>query len=175
MQVNDKTFELYIAEKEIEESIRKIAQKINEDYQGKEVLFIGVLNGVFMFAGELMKYIDLPCEITFIKVQSYDGMSSSGKVHELIGLTTDIKGKDVIVLEDIVDTGITLGKLNSIISSQSPNSFEIATLLYKPDAFKGEFPPKYVGFSIENKFIVGYGMDYQQKGRNLKDIYKLKE
>lgn len=175
MQIGDKNFELFIRNEEILKAIKDVASRINHDYKGKEVIFIGVLNGVFMFAADLIKEIELDCEITFIKVQSYAGTNSTGKVHELLGLTTDIKGKHVIVLEDIVDTGLTLSKLNSIININQPESFEIASLLYKPEAYKGKTPPKYIGKEIENKFIVGYGLDYQQKGRNLKDIYQLKD
>ncbi|WP_367182449.1 hypoxanthine phosphoribosyltransferase [Brumimicrobium sp.] len=175
MQIKDKKFELYIPEKEIQESIKKVANQLNTDYKGEEVVFIGVLNGAFMFAGDLMKDIDLECEISFVKVKSYKGTSSTGKVHELIGLTTDVKEKHVIIIEDIVDSGLTLGKLYSMIEHHDPKSVQVATLLYKPDAFQGKHPPKYVGLEIPNKFIVGFGLDYLEAGRNIRDIYQIIE
>lgn len=175
MQIKDKKFELYITEKEIQESIQRIARQINTDYNGETVIFIGVLNGAFMFASDLLKEIDLTCEVSFVKVHSYKGTSSSGNVHELIGLTTDVKNKHVVVVEDIVDSGLTLSKLYSMIEYHAPKSVEVATLLYKPDAFQGKFPPKYVGFEIPNKFIVGFGLDYLEEGRNTKDIYQITE
>jgi hypoxanthine phosphoribosyltransferase len=175
VQIKDKKFELYIPEKEIQQSIQKVAKQINIDYKGEEVIFVGVLNGAFMFASDLMKGVDLTCEISFVKVQSYKGVSSTGNVYELIGLTTDVKDKHVIVIEDIVDSGLTLNKLYSMIEHLAPKSVEVATLLYKPDAFKGKYPPKYVGIEIPNKFIVGFGLDYLEEGRNTKDIYQITE
>ncbi|HLW39551.1 MAG TPA: hypoxanthine phosphoribosyltransferase [Brumimicrobium sp.] len=175
MQVKDKTFKLYISEKEIKEAIHKVAQQINVDYKGKKVTFLGVLNGAFMFASDLLKEVDLTCEVSFVKLSSYKGTASTGKVHELVGLTTDIKDKHVIILEDIVDSGLTLDKLYSMISLHSTKSVEVATMLYKPEAFKGKIPPKYIGIEIENKFIVGYGLDYQEEGRNTKAIYQIIE
>lgn len=174
MQIKDKVFELYIEASRIDTAVHSIADRISQDYKGKEVIFIGVLNGAFMFAADLMKVIDFDCEISFIKVSSYDGTKSTGKVHELIGLVTDIKDKHVIILEDIVDTGLTLDKIYSMIDHDKPASLEVATLLYKPNAFKGNHPPKYMGIEIPNDFIVGYGLDYCELGRNSKDIYKLK-
>ncbi len=175
VQIKDKKFELYISESEIKKSIQKVAERINTDYKGEEVIFVGVLNGAFMFAAELMKDINLTCEISFVKVTSYKATSSTGKVHELIGLNTEIKDKHVVILEDIVDSGLTLSKLYSILDHNAPKSVEVATLLYKPDAFQGKFPPKYVGLEIPNKFIVGYGLDYMEVGRNSRNIYKIIE
>lgn len=173
MQIKDKRFELYISEEEILNSIQKLAERINTDYKGEEIVFVGVLNGAFMFAADLMKDINLECEISFVKVTSYKGTSSTGKVHELIGLSTDIKNKHVVILEDIVDSGLTLSKLYSMIDHNSPKSVEVATLLYKPEAFQGKYPPKYVGLEIPNKFIIGYGLDYLEFGRNTRDIYQI--
>jgi hypoxanthine phosphoribosyltransferase len=173
VQIKDKRFELYISEEEILNSIQKLAERINTDYKGEEIVFVGVLNGAFMFAADLMKDINLECEISFVKVTSYKGTSSTGKVHELIGLSTDIKNKHVVILEDIVDSGLTLSKLYSMIDHNSPKSVEVATLLYKPEAFQGKYPPKYVGLEIPNKFIIGYGLDYLEFGRNTRDIYQI--
>lgn len=175
MQVKDKTFKLYISEEEIKDAVHKVAKQINTAYKGEKVIFLGVLNGAFMFASDLLKEIDLTCEISFVKLSSYKGTASTGKVHELVGLTTDIKDKHVIILEDIVDSGLTLDKLYSMIELHSPKSVEVATMLYKPEAFKGNIPPKYIGIEIENKFIVGYGLDYQEEGRNTKAIYQITE
>lgn len=174
IKIKDKTFELFIPEKEIVAAIQKLAQRINLDYKGKDLLFLGILNGAFMFAAELMKEIALPCEITFIKLSSYQGTNSTGEVHQVFGISKDLAGKHIVVLEDIVDTGITIDKLSTILANHKPASVEIASLLFKPDAFKGKEVPKYVGKAIPNDFIVGYGLDYDQKGRNLRDIYKIR-
>ncbi|HTO36860.1 MAG TPA: adenylate kinase [Brumimicrobium sp.] len=174
MQVKDKTFQLYISESEILNAVQEVADQINSDYKNEKVIFIGVLNGAFMFAADLLKSITLDCEISFVKVSSYQGgTASSGEVRELIGLNTDVKDKHVILLEDIVDSGLTLSKLYTLMRLQSPKSLAVATMLYKPEAFKGEIPPKYVGIEIENKFIVGYGLDYEEEGRNTRAIYQI--
>jgi hypoxanthine phosphoribosyltransferase len=174
VHIKDKDFELFISAEEIQKCVSKIAREIERDYENKEVLFIGVLNGSFMFAADLLKEVDVSCEISFIKLASYDGSKSSGNVHELIGLVSDLKDKHVIVLEDIVDTGLTLSKIYTMIDYDRPTSLSIATLLFKPDAFKGEKAPQYIGKEIPDHFVVGYGLDYHQFGRNTKDIYKLK-
>lgn len=176
IQINDKSFEVFIRENELQEKIKMLAARINEEYQGKEVIFIAILNGAFMFAADLLKSITLPCEISFVKVSSYHGgMSTTGRVDELIGLNASIENKEVIILEDIVDTGITIDKIITLLKAESPASVKVCTLLYKPDAFKGKKAPELVGMSIPNKFVVGYGLDYDEKGRNLREIYQLKE
>ena len=176
IQINDKSFEVFIRENELQEKIKTLAARINEEYPGKEVIFIAILNGAFMFASDLLKSITLPCEISFVKVSSYHGgMSTSGRVDELIGLNASIEGKEVIILEDIVDTGITIDKIITLLKAESPASVKVCTLLYKPDAFKGKKAPELVGITIPNKFVVGYGLDYDEKGRNLREIYQLKE
>lgn len=176
IQINDKSFEVFIRENELQEKIKTLAARINDEYQGKEVIFIAILNGAFMFAADLLKSITLPCEISFVKVSSYHGgMSTAGRVDELIGLNASIENKEVIILEDIVDTGITIDKIITLLKAESPASVKVCTLLYKPDAFKGKKAPELVGMSIPNKFVVGYGLDYDEKGRNLREIYQLKE
>lgn len=176
IQINDKSFEVFIRENELQEKITMLAARINDEYQGKEVIFIAILNGAFMFAADLLKSITLPCEISFVKVSSYHGgMSTTGRVDELIGLNASIENKEVIILEDIVDTGITIDKIITLLKAESPASVKVCTLLYKPDAFKGKKAPELVGMSIPNKFVVGYGLDYDEKGRNLREIYQLKE
>lgn len=174
LQLHDKTFEIFIQEEAILTEIRSMADKLNNDYAGKDVVFIAVLNGAFMFAADLMKHIGFDAEISFVKMSSYHGLNSTGRVDEVIGLNRPIKGKHVVVLEDIVDTGVTMEKLFSLLQAEQPQSVEIATLLYKPAAFKGKHTPKYIGFSIPDKFVVGYGLDYNEFGRNTKHIYQLK-
>lgn len=175
IQLNDKAFEVFIREEEILNEVSSLAGRINTEYQDKEIIFIAILNGAFMFASDLIKSIKVPCEISFVKVSSYTGTSSKGRVDELIGLNSDLEGKHVIILEDIVDTGITIDKITTLMNSENPSSVKVCTLLYKPTAFLGKKEPDYVGFSIPNKFVVGYGLDYDEKGRNLREIYQLKE
>lgn len=175
IKVLDKEFDVFIPSSEIASEIKTLAGQLNQDYNGKEVVFIAVLNGAFMFASDLFKQIELQAEISFVKVSSYVGTSTSGRVDELIGLNTSIQGKDVVILEDIVDTGITIDKVVTLLKSDAPTSIKICTLLFKPDAFVGKTPPDYVGFSIPNKFVLGYGLDYNEKGRNLNSIYQVVE
>lgn len=175
IQINDKSFDVFIQESEIAAKILEISSTINAEYKDKELVFIAILNGAFMFASDLMKNITIPCEISFVKVSSYEGMSTSGRVDELIGLNTNIENKHVIILEDIVDTGITIDKIRTLLTIENPASLKVCTLLYKPSAFAGKHAPELVGFLIPNKFVVGYGLDYDEKGRNLKEIYQIKE
>lgn len=171
--LKDKTFELMIPYAEIAEAIRTVAQEINTDYMGSEPLFLVVLNGSFMFAADLMKEIDLMCEVSFVKLASYHGTQSSSTVKKLIGLNEEIKGRSVIVVEDIVDSGITMEKLLEEIWKLHPQDVSIATLLLKPDALVKDIEIAYTGIEIGNDFIVGFGLDYDGLGRNLKDIYKI--
>ncbi len=173
--IKDKSFKLFISEENLQEAIQKVAAKINEDYKNTTPIFLGVLNGSFMFFGELLKSIDLDCNVSFVKMESYEGTSSTGEVNELIGLTENIVGRDIILVEDIVDTGNTLEKLHQILLNKNPKSIKIATLLYKPDAYKKIHPIDYYGLAIPNAFVVGYGLDYDGLGRNLNSIYVLKE
>lgn len=175
LQIHDKTFEIFIGKDEIQSEIKSLGKQITADYEGKEVVFIAILNGSFMFASDLMKSVKLPCEVSFIKVSSYHGTNTTGRVDEVIGLNTSIAGKHVVLVEDIVDTGITMDKVHTLLDSEDPASIEIVSLLYKPEAFKGKHVPKYIGFSIPNKFVVGYGLDYNEHGRNTEDIYQLKD
>ncbi|MDR0510454.1 MAG: hypoxanthine phosphoribosyltransferase [Rikenellaceae bacterium] len=172
--LHDKTFEKFITNDRIVESIETLAGRINEDYRDKPVpIFLGVLNGAFMFMGELMKHIDFNCEISFIKLASYVGTRSGGRITELIGLKDNIEGRHIIIVEDIVDTGESIDHLMRSLTGHNPATMEVATLLFKPAAYKKELPIKYTGLSIGNDFIVGYGLDYDQLGRNLGDIYVL--
>lgn len=174
--LKDKTFKEYIPYSEIEKSIIELAERINNDYKDKETpLFLGVLNGSFMFMSELLKNVDFNCEMSFVKLASYAGTKSTGKITELIGLSDNIKGRHIIVVEDIVDTGESIEHLLRSLVGHNPASIEVATLLLKPDTYKKPFPIKYCAMNISNDFIVGFGLDYDQLGRNLKDIYKIVE
>ena len=171
--VHDKQFDTYLSEEMIQEQVKRIAEQINKDYAGKRPLFIAILNGSFMFASDIFKQLSLEAEICFIKLASYKGMKSSGKVVSTIGLEEDIFGKDVIIVEDIVDTGKTLHHFLPKLLHQQPKSLKIVTLLHKPEATEFPLTLDYVGFSIPNKFVVGYGLDYSGLGRNLKEIYQV--
>ena len=174
VKLKDKNFENFINEKEINDIISNISNRINESGIVNP-LFIAILNGSFLFAADLMRKINIPdTEISFLKLSSYDGLSTTGNVNKLIGLSKKIEGRNVIVLEDIIDTGITLEKIISLLEKEKVNSIKIATLLFKPNSYQKKFQIDYIGKSIENDFVVGYGLDYDEKGRNLKNIYKLK-
>ena len=174
VKLKDKNFEIFINEKEINDIISNISNRINESGIVNP-LFIAILNGSFLFAADLMRKINIPdAEISFLKLSSYDGLSTTGNVNKLIGLSKNIEGRNVIVLEDIIDTGITLEKIISLLEKEKVNSIKIATLLFKPNSYQKKFQIDYIGKSIENDFVVGYGLDYDEKGRNLKNIYKLK-
>jgi len=173
--VKDKIFSPFITASEIDNAISKIAVSMNEDLAGKNPLFLIVLNGAFMFAADLVKKLNFPCELSFIKLASYSGTKSSEKVRELIGLNEDLSGRTVVVLEDIIDTGITLGDLMETVKSKNAVEVRLAALLFKPKAFLKSYPIDYVGLEIPNDFIVGYGLDYDGYGRNYPDIYKIVE
>ena len=173
IQVHDKKFETFLSEDVIQKRIAELAIEIARDYTDKKPLFIAILNGSFMFAADLFKHLQIEAEICFIKLASYKGMKSSGKVVTSIGLEEDLFGKDVIILEDIVDTGKTLHHFLLKLEHQQPRSLKIATLLHKPAATKFPLTLDYIGFSIPEKFVVGYGLDYDGLGRNIKEIYQL--
>ncbi len=170
----DKTFELSIPYEKLDAAIDNLAERINDDYAGMETpLFLGVLNGAFMFISELLQKINFPCEVSFVKLSSYHGTSSTGTVTELIGLKDNIKGRHVIIVEDIVDTGESVAHLMNSLTGHQPASIEIATMLFKPGSYRKDFNIKYPAMEIPNDFIVGFGLDYDQLGRNLRDIYKI--
>lgn len=175
IRINDTSFVPFLSAESIQKEVQVLAKKISEEYKGKKVTFVAILNGAFMFASDLLKEIDLDCEITFVKVSSYKGSASTGRVDELIGLNASLTDKNVIILEDIVDTGITIDKIHKLIELQLPESLRICTLLYKKEAHQGRVLPDYVAFEIENRFVVGYGLDYDEAGRNLKEIYQVKK
>lgn len=173
IKVHDKSFEIYLSEEVIQKRIKELAAEINNDFKDRRPLFIAILNGSFMFASDLFKYLKIDAEICFIKLASYKGMKSSGKVVTSIGLEEDLFDKEVVILEDIVDTGKTLHNFLPKLLHQQPKRLKIVTLLHKPDATEYELNLDYVGFKIPNKFVVGYGLDYDGLGRNFKEIYQL--
>ncbi|UTW65040.1 hypoxanthine phosphoribosyltransferase [bacterium SCSIO 12643] len=171
IKIHDKSFTASISEADILQRVKEIAAEISENCKYKNPLFLAVLNGSFMFAADLMKEIAIDCEIQFIKMKSYAGMESTNKVEMLIGPTLEVSGRTVIILEDIVDTGNTIRELVKQLHLVTPNEIRICSLLLKPDKYDGEIPIDYVGFEIPDDFVVGYGLDYDGLGRNLRQIY----
>ena len=171
--LKDKTFVPYISSDKISASVYEMAQKINVDLVNDMPLFLVVLNGSFMFAADLLKEVNIPCEISFIKLASYHGTTSTGTVTEMIGLTEEIKGRTVVIVEDIVDTGMTLEKLVALLIKKEVKQIKVATFLFKPEAYKKDIKIDYVGMEIPNDFVVGYGLDYDGLGRNMKEVYVL--
>lgn len=175
ISVHGRNFAPYIEEETIKKRIKEIAAEINKDYAGKNPLFIAILNGSFMFAADLLKEINIDSEISFIKLASYKGTKSSGHVLTAIGLDADLHNKDIIIIEDIVDTGKTLHSFIPQLLNQNPKSLKLVTMLHKKDATTYKVPIDYVCFEIPDKFVVGYGLDYDGLARNYKDIYQLDE
>lgn len=171
--LHDKNFKPYISQSEIQKRIELIASQIQKDFGRNRPLFLAILNGSFMFASDLMKAVNMECEISFVKIASYQGTSSTGNVKTLIGLDINIEGREVVIIEDIVDTGKTLSEFMPVLNGYHPKNISIATLLFKPSALKFNIKPKYVGFEVPNDFLVGYGLDYDGLGRNLPSIYQL--
>ena len=171
VKIKDKTFKISIPEAEILKHVKEVADRINHDMAGKNPLFLAVLNGSFMFAADLMKMITIPCEISFVKLASYQGVISTGNVKEVIGINEDLSGRTIIIIEDIIDTGLTMKRMIESIGTRNPESVHICTLLLKPEKLQEKLDVDYVAMKIPNDFIVGYGLDYDQQGRNLRDIY----
>ena len=175
IQLHDKQFVPFISAKEIDFAIAKMVAQIEDDFADETPVFVGVLNGAFMVVSDFMKLYKKPCEVSFIKMASYEGTSSTEEVKQLIGLNQDLTGRTVIIIEDIVDTGNTLVELKALFKKQNVKHFKIATLFFKPEAYTKDIKIDYVGIRIPNKFIVGFGLDYDGLGRNLPEVYKLKE
>ena len=173
VKLHDKTFDIYLSEEAIQQKVKELAEIINREYEGKRPLFIAILNGSFMFAADIFKHLTIEAEICFIKLASYRGMKSSGHVITAIGLDHDLYNREVVILEDIVDTGKTLHEFLPQLHHQQPKSFAIVTLLHKSEATKYPMTIAHVGFDIPDKFVVGYGLDYDGLGRNLREIYQL--
>jgi hypoxanthine phosphoribosyltransferase len=174
LKFNQDVFEIFISEEQIQKRVRELAQKINKDYKDKTPIFIGILNGSFIFMADLIRHLTIDCETDFLKLSSYgDAKISSGNVTLLKDLNAQIGGRDIIVVEDIVDTGLSIQFIKKLIALHHPRSFKIISLLYKKDSIRVNIPVDYIGFSIPNYFVIGYGLDYSQKVRNLKAIYRL--
>ena len=175
VKIKDKTFRTFIPEDQIAERVKAVAERINKDLADKNPLFLAVLNGSFIFAADLMRNITIPCEISFVKLASYQGTTSTGVIKEVIGLNEELAGRTVVILEDIVDTGFTINRMIETLGTRGPESVHVCTLLLKPGKLQVPLNVEYVAMEIPNDFIVGYGLDYDQQGRNLRDIYTLVE
>lgn len=172
VKIHDKDFRLLIDEAAIKERIKSLAKELTADYQEKRPLVLSILNGSFIFSADLLRELSIPLEIDFVKVSSYSGISSSGEIKNLIGLNQKIEGRHILILEDIIDSGLTVSELKKILFKQNPTSIEVITLLLKPLSLKHDIEIKYVGFEISDAFVIGYGLDYDGLGRNLKGIYQ---
>ena len=175
VQVKDKHFKIFLTEEQIKHRVAEVAAQISRDLEGQKPLLLAVLNGSFMFAADLIRGIDTPCEISFVRMASYVGTKSTGHVKELIGLNEDIEGRTVVVVEDIIDSGLTMKELLGILAEKHPKEVRVASLLVKPGNLKVSLDVPYCCFEIPNDFIVGYGLDYDGEGRNLKHIYTIDE
>lgn len=171
VKLHDKYFKPFISDKEIHKAVVAIAEKLNNDFASKTPILLGVLNGCFMFASDLVKELSISCEVSFVKLASYKGTQSTGEIKSLIGLNENLKGRDVIILEDIVDTGHTIDNLSAQLHALGVNSVTVVAFLFKPNAYVGSSKINYSGIEVGNEFLVGYGLDYDGLGRNLKDLY----
>ena len=173
VKIKDKTFETSMTEAEIKQRVKELAQQMSRDLEGKNPLFLAVLNGAFIFAADLMREMTIPCEISFVKLASYQGTTSTGTIHEVIGINEDLSGRTVVIVEDIVESGLTIKRMMEQLGTRNPASVQVCTLFFKPEKLKEDLKLDYVAFSIPNDFILGYGLDYDQQGRQLKDVYSL--
>lgn len=175
VKINGRSFRVSITETEIKNRIKSLAAEISADMEGKNPLFLAVLNGSFIFAADLMREMTIPCEISFVKLASYQGTTSTGKIKEVIGINEDLTGRTVVIVEDIVESGQTMKGMIESLGTRNPASVQICTLFFKPDKLQEELTLDYVAFRIPDDFIVGYGLDYDQAGRGLKDVYSIIE
>lgn len=173
IKLYDKVFRMSLPEEEIINRVKVVAEQINEEYKGRRPLFLSVLNGAFMFTSDLMKEINIECEISFVKLASYQGTMSTGKVHEVIGINEDLSDRDIIIVEDIVESGKTIMQMMDSLSNRQPASIKVCTLFFKPSKLEEKINVDYAAIVIPDDFIVGYGLDYNQLGRNLRDIYTI--
>lgn len=174
VKIKDKTFETSISAEEIAKRVKELAQQLSKDFEGKNPLFLAVLNGSFIFAADLMREITIPCEISFVKLASYQGTTSTGKIKEVIGINEDLSGRTIVIVEDIVESGLTMKRMIETLGTRNPASVHICTLFVKREKLQVDLDIEYAAFSIPNAFIVGYGLDYDQQGRHLKEVYSLK-
>ena len=175
IKLHDKTFRVLIPAEEIDNAVTRVAEQLNERYEGRTPIFLGVLSGSFLFLADLVRKVNFENQLAFVKISSYDGTESTGNVKQLIGVDFDIEGRDIIIVEDIVETGHSMNYLLDYLGKKNPASVSICTLFFKPEKFLYEYNIDYTALSIGNEFIVGYGLDYNQLGRNLKDIYVIDE
>lgn len=173
IKIHDRLFKPYLTEKLLSDRIKVLGRKISKDFAGKDMIVVGILNGAFIFLADLCRAISIPHQVSFVKINSYEGVESSGKIKLIMGLNDNLSGKNILIIEDIVDTGTSMDFLISEFLSYKPASISVATLLFKPEAFRFNYALDYVGFEIPNKFVVGYGLDYDGLGRNLPSIYQL--
>jgi hypoxanthine phosphoribosyltransferase len=173
IRLHNKDFEVYLPAEKIRARLYEMATQISKDLADKDLVFLGILNGAFIFAADLVRLIDLPCTVSFAKLASYQSDKSTGRIHELIGIAENLEGKCVVIIEDIIDTGLSMDHLVEVLKLKNPAEIHIAVLLFKEEAHVGITRPDYTGFVIPNKFVVGYGLDFDGKGRNLEDIYIL--
>ena len=174
MKVKDKDFEIFIPEEEINKIVRRLADEVSKDYEGKDLVACPILTGSFMFASDLVRRFTVPCEVCFVRYASYSGMSSTGEVKCMLPFPPELEGRDVLIIEDVVDSGFSMKRMLQSVWALKPRSVRICTLFFKPNAFKGDYRVDYVGREIGNEFIVGYGLDYDEQGRTLKDVYVVK-
>ena len=175
VKIKDKSFRVSIPETEIKQRVKALAEQMSKDLEGKNPIFLGVLNGSFIFAADLMREMTIPCEISFVKLASYQGTTSTGKVQEVLGINENLSGRTVVIVEDIVESGQTMKQMIESLGTRNPESVRICTLFFKPEKLKEELNLDYVAFSIPDDFIVGYGLDYDGLGRELKDVYTIVE
>ncbi len=175
ISLHNQTFSLYLDEQKIRERIIELARNINEDYQGKSPIILCILNGSFIFTADLVRHLDFPLTIEFVRYSSYEGTSTTGRITKIMGLKSDIEGKDVLIVEDIIDTGLTLSNAIKDLLKSNPASLKVASLLLKPSALIHDIHCNYIGFRIPDKFVIGYGLDYDELGRDLPEIYQLKD
>ena len=171
--IKDKTFETSMPEAEIKNRVKELAQQMSRDLEGKNPLFLAVLNGAFIFAADLIREMTIPCEISFVKLASYQGTTSTGTIHEVIGINENLSGRTVVIVEDIVESGLTIKRMMEQLGTRNPASVQVCTLFFKPERLKEDLKLDYVAFEIPNDFILGYGLDYDQQGRGLRDLYTL--
>ena len=175
IKIHDKVFEVFIGENQILEKVKELAEKIEEENRGKDILFLSILNGSYVFTADLLRGINLNVKVSFMKLSSYNGLKSTGKIRRLIGLNEDLKGKTVIIIEDIIDTGKTLDGIINELYESNADEIRVVALLLKPDAYSGSHKIDYLGFEIPNDFVVGYGLDFDGLGRNLRSVYRIVE
>ena len=175
MKIKDKEFKTFISEEEIQGIVKRLAAEVSRDYEGRDLVACPILTGAFMFASDLVRRLTIPCEVSFVRYASYSGMSSTGQVKCMLPFPPEIEGRDVLIVEDVIDSGLSMKHMLQAVSALHPRSVRICALFYKPDAFKGDYKVDYIGRNIGNEFIVGYGLDYDEHGRTLPEVLVVSE